>query len=113
MTETETTQPDPSILTADEIAVLNAARAICRSYAERLRALEHSRTYEWRPFTSLFDAGKVHAGAQLAEEHLFSLLSTSHIYLHFDLSAEQLHNPDHYAPTGRTIPGDRRLVPVA
>jgi hypothetical protein len=116
MTMTDTTAPetpDPTILTADELAVLNAARSVCKAYRDRLGATRYALKYEWRPHTDSFDAGKVYAEAEITEQAIFSLVSASHIYLSYDLSHEQLHTPEQWAPTGRTIPGDLRLVPVA
>lgn len=110
MTENETETTDGTMLTADEVAVLNAARAICRAYAERLRGTQWKSDHVWRPRTSLYDAGRVSVEAEHADEALFSLLSDSHVWLSYDLTNEQLHNPDHYRPTGRVVPGDLRLV---
>lgn len=111
-TDTTETTTDPTILTADEVAVLNAARAVCRRYADRLAATQWNRI-EYRAGIDLFDIGRGNLAAEHADDLLFDLLNVASTYLRFDLTREQLHDPAHYAPTGRTIPGDLRLVPVA
>lgn len=110
--QTSETQPDPTILTADEVAVINAARAVCRRYADRLSAAQWNGVPA-RDRIDLYDVGRVGMAAEHADDLLFDLLNVSSTYLHFDLTREQLHDTDRYAPTGRTIPGDVRLVPVA
>ena len=114
MNQPSTDQPstDPALLTADEVAVINAARAVCRAYSDRLGAIRWNDIERARPLDQ-FNVGRVNLAAEHADDLLFDLLNCADSYLHLDLTREQLHNPASYLPQGRVIPGDLRLVPVA
>jgi hypothetical protein len=91
MNETTSTEtgPSPYLLTDDEIAVINAARMVCRNYARRLRTSRWQRPVMPEQVTA-HDVGYIEHAAGFADDALFDLLNNVDAYLHAGLARTQV-----------------------